>query len=354
MRFPDFVIVTDGDIALIFYYGAKLVASHQYSVQEIITVFTMLLFSISNVNAIVAFSGSPALEIEVAANIAAVPQINSSRDTATRLLRLASLPYRASHEHKGSIRVATPAPITFTKLNFTYPSRSAQLILSSFSLTIPAATTTALVGASGSGKSTIASLLMGFYPCPPRTVYLHGCDITTLNLPSLRSLIAIVPQTPTLFALSLAQNITYGLSATSPLASNTNVRAAARAAGIGDFILSLPKGYDTIVGEGGTGLSGGQAQRVAIARAIVRRPKLLIMDEATSGLDGESASKIRDCVGILAAQGVSVLLITHDESMMKGCERIVVVEKGRAVEMGHWKDLIGRDGALRRLMGDEV
>ena len=354
MKHPGETAVTDADIALIFYYGAKLVASDQYSVQQIISVFTMLLFSISNVNAIVAFSRFAALKVELLANVVTVPQISSSRDTATRLLRLASLPYKTSYEHQGVIRVTTPTPITLTRLNFAYPSRGTQPILSSFSLAIDAATTTALVGASGSGKSTVASLLVGLYPCPPRTVYLHGCDITSLNIQSLRSLIAIVPQTPTLFALSIAQNITYGLSTTSPLASHANVREAARAAGIDDFVLSLSKGYNTAIGEGGTGLSGGQAQRVAIARAIVRQPKLLIMDEATSGLDGESANKIRDCIKILAAQGVTVLLITHDRNMMKGCERIVVMEKGQAVEIGHWRDLMSRQGALRRLMGEET
>lgn len=285
--------------------------------------------------------------------VSVVPQINSSRDTATRLLRLANLPYKCSHEHTGHIRLSSPGPIELHSLTFAYPSRPTPPILNSISLALSPHITTALVGASGSGKSTIASLLLGLYPPISGTLSFSGLPIASLHLPTLRSLIAIVPQSPTLFAASIACNISYALPENSALASLPSIRAAALAAGIDEFVMSLPDGYDTLIGEGGTGLSGGQAQRLAIARAVVRKPKLLVLDEATSGLDGESAKAIQKLVGRLESQGVGILIVTHDRKMMMGCREIVVLADGKVVERGGFASLVGRRGGeLRRLVGD--
>lgn len=286
--------------------------------------------------------------------------MNSSRDTATRLLRLANLPLGSSHEHIGEVRLSYIGPITFQNLNFHYPSRPQQPALTNINLTIHPNTSTAIVGSSGSGKSTIASLLLGLYPpsplsytdLAPPTLTINGRDIRSLHMPTLRSLIAIVPQTPTLFPATIAANITYGLPETSPLASASNIRVAAQAAGIDDFIASLPEGYNTHIGDGGAGLSGGQAQRIVIARALVRRPKILVLDEATSNLDNESAEVVRRTVrGLVEKRGMTVLVITHAREMMTVCERIVVVEKGRVVEEGGFDELMARRGPLRRLLG---
>lgn len=323
--------------ALIFWYGATLVSSHAYSTQDILTVFTMLLFSIANANAIVAY----------------IPQINSSRSTATRLLRLAHLPYKASHEHTGQIRIHRPGTITFNNVTFTYPSRPTIPILSSLNLTLMPGTSTALVGSSGSGKSTIANLLLALYPPSSGELTINKFPISELHIPTLRILIASVPQQPTLFPTTIAQNIAYALPESSHLASIPNVRAAAKAAGIHDFIRSLPLGYETLIGEGGSGLSGGQAQRIAIARAIVRRPRLLILDEATSGLDQETAKGIRDMVGLLQRQGVAVIAITHDKEMMKVCSDVVVLKDGKVAERGAYGELRGAGGELTRLLGNE-
>lgn len=131
-----------------------------------------------------------------------------------------------------------------------------------------------------------------------------------------------------------------------------SIRAAAAAAGIDEFITTLPQGYHTLVGKGGTDLSGGQAQRVAIARAVVRRPQLLIMDEATSGLDGESASGVRAMVHRLRAQGVGVVVVTHDRDMMRACQEVVVLGKGGVVvEKGGFDDLLARRGHFWNLVG---
>ncbi|KZF26266.1 P-loop containing nucleoside triphosphate hydrolase protein [Xylona heveae TC161] len=342
--------------AILFYYGSVLAATFQYTTQEILSVFSILLFSVSNANAIVSF----------------IPQISASKDTAARVLRLSRLP-RSSHESTGYIRPIEPTPIIFNNLSFSYPSRPASRALNSISFTIPRDTCTAIVGLSGSGKSTIASLILALYSPttqshfpfrtstqPPLTI--SGHDIRSIHIPTLRSLIAIVPQSPTLFPATIAQNITYGLRSSCssvPLAppaeeeeeESARVRAAAIAAGIDEFISSLPQGYDTLVGEGGMGLSGGQAQRIAIARALIRRPKVLILDEATSALDTLNRDAIAASIMKIAAQhGITVVLITHDAYMMKLANRIVMLDAGRVVEQGTWDELMRCNGPFAKLM----
>ncbi|KAL8692733.1 MAG: hypothetical protein Q9218_002292 [Villophora microphyllina] len=323
--------------ALIFYYGAVVAASKAFTTQNIITVFSMLLFSISNANAIIAF----------------VPQINSSCATATRLLRLAHLPNKSSHEHTGHVRLPALGVISFNDVSFTYPSRPHGSVLNSLGLRLAPNTSTALVGASGSGKSTIASLVLGLYAPTSGTITFDSIPSSELHLPSLRSIIAIIPQTPQIFATSIACNIAYALPERSTLASREAIEKAAGMAGIHSFITSLPRGYQTLIGEGGTGLSGGQQQRIAIARALARQPLLLVLDEATSALDGESAQSIRLLVRRLASQGVGVLMITHDREMMAACEDVVVLKDGAVAERGSFSYLAQKhDGELRRLLSD--
>ncbi|KAL8824353.1 MAG: hypothetical protein Q9191_005111 [Dirinaria sp. TL-2023a] len=322
--------------ALIFYYGAVVASSGGYSVQDILTVFTMLLFSIANANNLVAF----------------IPQIGSAQDTATRLLRLANLPFHQSHEHAGNVRLPKLGPIEFSGVCFSYPSRPDTSVLKSLKLTVDPHSSTSLVGSSGCGKSTIASLLLGLYPPSSGTIKIASFPINALHLPTLRNLIAVVPQSPTLFAATVAQNIAYGLPERSPMATFRLIQAAAVSAGIDEFIMSLPQGYNTLIGDGGSGLSGGQAQRLAIARAVVRRPELLIMDEATSALDGESARGIYTLVQKLEKVNIGCLVVTHATEMMRTCVECVVLEGGSVVESGRFTDLIGRrHGSLRRLIG---
>lgn len=173
-------------------------------------------------------------------------------------------------------------------------------------------------------------------------------------MPTLRSMIGYVPQQPKLFADTVRANITYGLDPYSMSNSLKNVEAAAAAAGIADFIHSLPEGYSTLIGEGGLTLSGGQAQRLVIARALVRHPRILILDEATSNLDAESAEIIRRSVRRRLAtpgQGLTVIMVTHSRDMMEMADNVIVVDKGVVVEQGSFMWLLNRgDGRLREML----
>ena len=279
---------------------------------------------------------------------------------AARLLRLANLPEGVSHEHKGYLGVSRVAPVTMTGLSFRYPSRPDVLALRDISLTIPKHSCTAIVGRSGSGKSTIVSLLLSLYESPLSsegfpTISLAGVDIRHLHAPTLRSLISVVPQQPTIFPGTIHENISYGLDETSPQRSMHSVMAAAQAAGIDDFVASLPLGYETIVGDGGVGLSGGQAQRLVIARSLVRRPQLLILDEATSSLDPHSAEVIRQTMTRLVKTQLelTVLIITHACEMMAIADQVVVMEQGGIVEQGKYAELVGRTGGKLRALVQE-
>ncbi|KAL3466068.1 P-loop containing nucleoside triphosphate hydrolase protein [Aspergillus heterothallicus] len=329
--------------ALIFYYGAALVRYGEFTVEDILSVFSVLLFSIAYASTVMTW----------------IPQISTSREMARRLFRLVDLPAHTSHEHIGTQKATAVSPIKINNLTFYYPSRPNAAALQGISLTIPSGSCTALVGCSGSGKSTIASLLLSLYETPPSfspTITLAGTNIRDLHTPTLRTQIAAVSQTPTLFPATIQENIAYGLPTSSPLRTLLNVRAAATAAGIDDFISSLPNGYQTVIGDGGVGLSGGQAQRVVIARALVREPQVLVLDEATSALDPGSAETVRRTVrGLVEArEGLTVLIITHAREMMEIAGRVVVLDEGKVVETGSFRALARRrNGKLRALIGEE-
>ncbi|KAJ6138200.1 ABC transporter integral membrane type 1 [Penicillium samsonianum] len=330
--------------ALIFYYGAVLAASREFNVDDVMMVFSMLLFSIGYAAQILSW----------------IPQINTSREIATQLIRLAKLPQDGSHEHRGSLTVSKLTPIKLTNVNFRYPSRPNTRVLKNVSISIPRNSCTALVGRSGSGKSTIASLLLSVYEAPASetgqpTVTLGGADILRLHVPTLRSQISIVSQQPTIFPGTIHENISYGLDQHSPLASSHSVRTAAQGAGIDDFISSLPRGYNTVIGDGGVGLSGGQKQRVVIARALLRQPQILILDEATSSLDPAGAEIVRQTVQQLVAvrQGLTVIIITHSKEMIEIANHVVVLDQGAVVEDGPYQALAKMNGGkLHALLSD--
>ncbi len=235
-----------------------------------------------------------------------------------------------------------PVDVQFEHVDFAYePDRP---ILHDVSFHIPAGKTVAVVGPSGSGKSTLARLLYRFYEPQSGSVRIAGQDIRAVTQASVRRAIGIVPQDTVLFNDTIAYNIRYGR----PGASDEEVQAVARAARIHDFIVSTPKGYDTMVGERGLKLSGGEKQRVAIARTLLKDPPVLIFDEATSALDSANERAIQaELAG--AAQGKTALVIAHRLSTVVDAHEILVMEQGRIIERGTHLQLLSAHGRYAQM-----
>jgi ATP-binding cassette subfamily B protein len=227
--------------------------------------------------------------------------------------------------------------VRFEHVSFAYdPARP---ILHDVSFEIPAGKTVAVVGPSGAGKSTLARLLYRFYDVTGGAIRVDGQDVRQLTQHSLRKAIGIVPQDTVLFNDTVAYNIAYGR----PGASQAEVEGAARAAHIHDFIAATPKGYETMVGERGLKLSGGEKQRVAIARTLLKNPPLMIFDEATSALDSANERAIQAELA-QAAQGRTTLVIAHRLSTVVNAAQILVMAEGRIVERGTHPELLAMDG----------
>ena len=237
---------------------------------------------------------------------------------------------------------AANAEVRFEQVSFAYDAR--RPILHDISFTISPGEKVAIVGPSGAGKSTLARLLFRFYDISSGRILVNNQDISEVTQESLRQVIGIVPQDTVLFNDSLRYNIAYA----KPGASFGEIEQAARVAHLTDFIAELPQGYDTVVGERGLKLSGGEKQRVAIARAVLKNPRILIFDEATSSLDSHSEQAILVALREAAAHHTS-LVIAHRLSTIVDADNILVMDGGRIVEAGVHQALIARDGAYARL-----
>lgn len=370
-------------VALVFYYAMVLVARNfEANLVQIQQVCNLLLFCMGQAGSL----------------LGTVPQIAASRATAAQMLRYVTLPDHNNKSNQGQQqpqeqerkqksgdrrtfgsslkKLATPLPIRMCKLQFAYPSRPNVQVIRNLSLQIDAGTCTAVVGSSGCGKSTLISLIMTLYE--PRkqpaeaggrkgeesefetekqtpVLSFNGVPFWQVEAQHLRTMMAFVPQAPFIFPGTVTENIAYGLKEMSPLRSVANLRAAAAAAGIDEFVMSLPEGYGTVIGDGGQAVSGGQAQRICLARALARRPKVLVMDEPTSALDAETAEMVRGTIRRLVAdpkrKGMAVVLVTHSKEMMQLAERVVVLDGGRVVEEGGYEELKARGGEFARLIG---
>ncbi|EEU35319.1 uncharacterized protein NECHADRAFT_36975 [Fusarium vanettenii 77-13-4] len=246
--------------------------------------------------------------------------------------------------------------IQFRGVRFAYPSRSDVTILHGLDLDIPADKTTALVGASGSGKSTIFGLLERWYMPSDGSITLDGHPIESLNLQWLRTNIRMVQQEPTLFSGTIYQNVVDGLTGTNMAdlpedQKRAMVIEACQSAYAHDFIETLPNGYDTWIGERGASLSGGQKQRVVIARSIISNPKVLMLDEATSALDPNAEKIVQQALNNVA-KGRTMIVIAHRLSTIRDADNIIVMAKGDTIEQGSHKELIEMGGTYSRLVPD--
>ncbi len=230
-------------------------------------------------------------------------------------------------------------------MHFAYPTRKDVPVLDGLDLRVQAGEIVALVGQSGAGKSTIASLLARLYDPDQGRILLDASDLRDLDPAWLRQQIGAVAQEPILFSTTIADNIRYAR----PDASDADVEAAARAANAHEFISRFPEGYETLVGERGVQLSGGQKQRVAIARAVLKDPRILILDEATSALDAESEHLVKEALDRLM-QGRTTLVIAHRLSTVVDAHRVLVLEGGKVVQSGNHAALMREEGLYRRLV----
>jgi len=240
-------------------------------------------------------------------------------------------------------------PVRFEGVYFQYPSRPGVEILKNLELEVKVGESVALVGRSGSGKSSVNALLLRYYDPVKGKVTFDGQDIREFNPASWRNIMGVVPQDPVLFTGTIASNIAYG----NETATREQIEAAAREANC-EFIWGMPKGFDTEIGR--LSLSGGQRQRLAIARALLKKPAILALDEATSSLDATSEHRVNDAIDkILRSRQTTCLIVAHRLSTIARAEKIVVLEDGHVVEAGTYRQLVNREGSrFRALMAAQL
>jgi ATP-binding cassette, subfamily B (MDR/TAP), member 1 len=324
---------------LAFWMGSRFLVDGQTDLAHILTIVLAIMigaFSLGNVG--------PNMQ-HFTAGVAAAAKIYGTIDRESPLDPTSS---------EGEVLDTVEGTIELRNIKHIYPSRAEVVVMEDVSLMVPAGKTTALVGASGSGKSTIVGLVERWYDPVGGAVYLDGHDISKFNLRWLRRQIALVQQEPVLFSETITQNIRNGLIGT-PFEKETEeqqmerIIRAAKMANAHDFVSSLPEGYDTNVGERGFLLSGGQKQRIAIARAVVSDPKILLLDEATSALDTKSEGVVQAALD-KAAKGRTTIVIAHRLSTIKTADNIVVMQEGRIVEQGTHDELLERKSAYFNLV----
>jgi ABC-type multidrug transport system fused ATPase/permease subunit len=266
----------------------------------------------------------------------------SAFGASTRIFEILEMP-RSKHYQLQGLKEISKGSVEFRDVFFSYPTRPEVSVLNGLSFKINSNETVAIVGASGSGKSTIASLIMNFYPVIHGQISIDEFEIKSYSTEYLRKSIGLVSQEPILISESILENIKYS----NPEASIAEIEDAAKMAYAHDFIKAFPDGYQTLVGEKGIQLSGGQKQRIAIARAILKNPALLILDEATSALDSESEAIVQKALDNVMKDR-STIVIAHRLSTVKKADRILVVDQGRIAEAGSHQELYQNHTGLYR------
>jgi ATP-binding cassette, subfamily B, bacterial len=278
-----------------------------------------------------------------------VALVDATQHTArlSEALSTLLLPHELRDHPEARPLVGQGATIAFENVTFSYPD--GRKVFRDFDLQVPAGQHIGLVGKSGSGKSSLVTLLQRFYDVQGGKITIDGQDIGRVTQESLRESMTVVPQDISLFHRTLRENIRYGR----PDATDEEVWQAAEAARCTEFIEQLPEGFDTMVGDRGVKLSGGQRQRIAIARAFLKNAPILILDEATSALDSASEEAIREALGNLM-KGRTVIAIAHRLSTLKGFDRIVVLQSGRIIQDDAPEHLTHSEGFYRELVQKET
>ncbi|KAK6928250.1 ABC transporter-like, ATP-binding domain [Dillenia turbinata] len=309
--------------ALDFWYGGKLLSEGYIGPKALFETFMILV----STGRVIADAGS--MTTDLAKGSDAVGSVFAVLDRVTLI---------EPDDPEGYKPERITGCIELREVDFAYPARSDIMIFKGFSINIEPGKSTALVGQSGSGKSTIIGLIERFYDPIRGSVKIDSRDIRLYNLRSLRKHIALVSQEPTLFAGTMKQNITYG---SSDEVTETEIIEAAKAANAHDFIAGLKDGYNTLCGDRGVQLSGGQKQRIAIARAILKNPAVLLLDEATSALDSQSEKAVQDALERIMVGRTSVV-VAHRLSTIQNCDMIAVLDKGKVVEKGTHSALLAK------------
>lgn len=324
---------------LAFWQGARFIADGTGSVGSTVTVIMSIIIGSVSIGGV-----TPAFQ-SVGKSVGAAKKIFETIDR---------VPLIDSSSEEGKKLNEITGEIKFQNVRFAYPSRPNVTVLNNFSLDIKPGTKVALVGASGSGKSTIIGILERFYSYLGGSVTLDGIELSSFNVKWLRQQMALVSQEPTLFNVSIFENISYGLIGTQYENSSKEEKLnliieACKKANAWEFIQTLPEALDTNVGQQGFLLSGGQKQRIAIARAIVSEPKILLLDEATSALDTKSEGVVQEALD-RAATNRTTIVIAHRLSTIKDADKIVVVSSGNIIEMGTHHELLAEKGAYYTLV----
>ncbi|XP_007025208.2 PREDICTED: ABC transporter B family member 9 [Theobroma cacao] len=325
------LVVVFSSYGLAVWYGSKLIADHGYNGGQVINVIIAIMTGGMSLG-----QTTPSLNAFASGQAAAYKMFETIKRKPTI----------DAYDTSGITLEDIEGEINLKDVYFRYPARPDVQIFSGFTLHVPSGTTAALVGQSGSGKSTVISLVERFYDPDSGEVLIDGVDLKKMQLRWIRGKIGLVSQEPILFATSIRENIAYGKEN----ATYEEIRTAIELANAAKFIDKLPQGLDTMVGEHGTQLSGGQKQRIAIARAILKNPKILLLDEATSALDAESERVVQEAL-VKVMSNRTTVVVAHRLTTIRNADIIAVVHQGKLVEKGTHEELIrDPEGAYSQLV----
>ncbi|KAL3437552.1 P-loop containing nucleoside triphosphate hydrolase protein [Aspergillus tetrazonus] len=319
-------------VALGFWYGGTLLGHHEYDIFRFFVCFSEILFGAQSAGTVFSFA----------------PDMGKAKNAAAEFRRLFDRkPQIDNWSEEGEKLETVEGEIEFRNVHFRYPTRPEQPVLRGLDLTVKPGQYVALVGPSGCGKSTTIALLERFYDAIAGSILVDGKDISKLNINSYRSFLSLVSQEPTLYQGTIKENILLGI-VEDDVPEEFLIKAC-KDANIYDFIMSLPEGFNTVVGSKGGMLSGGQKQRVAIARALLRDPKILLLDEATSALDSESEKVVQAALDA-AARGRTTIAVAHRLSTIQKADVIYVFDQGKIVESGTHSELVQKKGRYYELV----